>query len=284
MPPPLPASPAPAPAPSTPTPSTPPPRPRLSLKARLVLILGTVALVVAIAASLTWAHFRGRVPEAEFIAWLHTQSSTGLTIDKLAKTVTPQNDGSSLIKFDASGTLPAPLYVREDTASHLRNTLHLSPALDSVVREAAKSSANVRIRERAGLSDTPIDPLEAVVLRETTAAGTTAPLSGMATAARVDGQWRFALLKETLSSPSLEGQPRAAFGEKTYLIGNADDDAALKQLVEKQASDFTRLEKAAAEIAMENKRDRQSRITRFHERITPGTLFTGTSAAIAGGA
>ena len=281
-PPPPPASPPPPPPsatiPPAQVPPPPPSRAPLSPKARLALILGTAALVLLIAAGLTWSHFRKRVPESEIIAWLREQSTSGLAIDKLTKTVVPQSDGSNIIKFDATGSVPAALYTREDTAGYLRNTLKLSPASPAALRTATASAADPRIRERAGISDTPASPLDVVVLRETTSPGTEFPFSGVATASRVAGKWRFTLLQGTLSSPSLEGQPRASFGEKTYVAGNPADDAALKEFVEKQTDFVARVEKASAELAEENKRDRESRLARLHELLAPAALFTGQAA------
>ena len=273
-----------APQPSTPPPtpqSPPPPLPappapaRLSRKARLFLILGTAALVILIASGLTWSHLRKRVPESELIAWLQEQSASGLAISKLAKTVVPQSDGSNIIKFEATGTVPAPLYTKHDTGDHLRDTLGLSPAPSSDFRQAVESAADPRIRERAEISDTPADPLAATILRETTPAGKSFPFTGVATASRVAGKWRFTLLQGTLSSPDLEGKPRASFGEKTYLAGNPDDTAALQELVEKQTAFIARVEKAAAEFTEQNKRDRESRLARFHGMLAPGSLFVG---------
>ncbi len=271
---PLPPPPA-TPPPTTPPPSPPPPQARLSPKNRLALILGTAALVLLIAATLTWSHLRKRVPDADLIAWLHAQSDTGLTIGQLTKTATPQPDGSTLIAFEATGTVPAALYVREDTAHHLRRTLDLDPASPSAVREAAETAADARLLERAGLSDTPADPLATVILRETTPAGKTFPFTGTATATRTDGHWRFTLRDGPLASPHLEGKPRASFGEKTYRVGNPDDNAALKQLVENQTDALARLERAASSFVDENKRDRESRLARFHDLLATGALFVG---------
>jgi hypothetical protein len=235
--------------------------------------------VLLIAAGLTWSHLRKLVPESELAQWLSEQSAAGLVINRITKTVVPQSDGSNIIKFDATGTVPAALFVRENTATHLRRTLNLSHASSSVTRAAIEAAADPRVRERAGVSDTPADPLDAVVLRETTAAGTSFPFSGVATASRVAGKWRFTLLQGTLSSPTLEGQPRARFGEKTFVIGSPADDAALKELVEKQNDFVTRLEKARDELAVENKRDRESRLVHFHNLLSVGTLFTGETTS-----
>jgi hypothetical protein len=200
---------------------------------------------------------------------------SGLTIAQVTKTVVPQSDGSNIVKFDAVSAVPAALYVRENTANHLRRTLGLSPASSSAVREAAESATDPHVRERAGISDTPDDPLETVVLRETTAAGTALPFSGVVTAIRVAGKWRFTRLQGGLSSEALEGQPRAHFGKKTYVVGNTSDDAALKALVEKRNDYVARVAKAHGELSAKNKRGRESRLVHFHNLLSPGTLFTG---------
>ena len=272
---PPPPPPPPAPAPAAPPAPLPPPAAKLSPKARRALFAGTAAVVLAIVAAILVSHFRQRVPESALVAWLRAESSTRLSFDSLTTKIVPQSDGSAIVKFEGRGVLPAPLYRRENTAAYLRRTLDLSLASPPALRDALAAANDPQVRQRAGISDTPPDPLQAVVLRETAAAGASFPFAGVATASRVAGKWHFSLLQGTLSQPSLEGEPRESFEGKTYLAGTPGDDDALRQLVNGQADFVARIEKASTELAAENKRDRESRLARFHEILAPGALFTG---------
>jgi hypothetical protein len=219
------------------------------------------------------SHLRKSVSEADLAAWLHTQAQNRVVFDKITHTVVRQSDGSNIIKFDAEGGVPTTLYVRENTASHLRRTLNLSPASSSSLSEAAQAATDTRLRERAGVSDTPVDPLEVVILRETLSTGSRFPFAGVATAQRIAGQWQFTLLQGTFTTAIPEGEPRASFGDKTYLAGT--DDEELRKLVAQQTDYVARVEKARDELAEENKRDRETRLAHFHTLIGTGTLFIG---------
>jgi hypothetical protein len=268
-----------SPAPALTVPSS---QPRSS-PTRRIAIAATIIVLHLIAGALVWSHFRNRVPEADLLSWLGTQTQDQVTFTDVTRTIVSQSDGSHIIKFDAHGTVPATLYTPENTADYLSGQLDLSPASPAAIRTAIETAADNDIRERAGVSDTPVNPLDAVVLRQTTPAGTAYPFSGVATARRTDGRWQFTLLQGTFTQKIPEGQPRATFGKKTYLAGSIEDDSSLRELVAQQNDYVARLEKAAAEIAEENKRDRESRIARFHDLLATGTLFTGHAALTAGG-
>gem|GEM_PF-2785436 len=271
-------------APPPPPVSNPPLHERqpLSSKRKRPLLIAVAALIVIIVATLFWSRSSSRVSENELVAWLRSETPGPLTLDRVESTIVPQSDGSCIVKFAAHASVFAALYERENTAGYLRRTLGLTPASASVLRDATQAAADPRIRERAGISDTPADPLDAIVLRETTAAGGDLPLSGVATARKHDGRWTFSLLQGSLSRAVPRGQPRASFGEKNYVAGSPADDEALRKLVALQADFIARIEKIRTESSAETKRDRESRLANFQSLIAPGSLFTGQTAKRSG--
>lgn len=243
-----------------------------------MLILSGVILAVIVAAGMLWSHLRNRFPESAFTEWLATQIPGRVVFNDVKRTAVRQSDGSHLVKFEAQGSVPATLYVQENTSAYLRR-LGLSPAPAAALRDATEAANDPRVRERIGSVDTALSAFGAIILRETSAGGQAFPLSGVATAQKVDGEWRFTLLQGTFTRAIPEGKPREEFGAATFVAGNADDDAALRAAIEKQNEIISRLVLARAEILAEAKQAQEARLARLQELIAAGSFFVSAAAA-----
>jgi hypothetical protein len=242
-----------------------------------MLVLGAVGFAL-------WQTQRKAFSAEPLLAWLNEQHRDRALVFKDATlTAEPQSDGY-VVKFASVGVLRASLYARADAGEFLRNELELQLPSPATLRRAAQLAEDAALRARAGVSDTPpADPLEAIILREATAAGSMFPYAGVVSAQRVAGRWRFSPLQGDFTVEPPAGKTRETFGAATYTVNAPADREALGKIAAAQADYVARLEQARADQLADLKRDREAHLAALRALITPESLFIGQATPLAGG-
>lgn len=176
----------------------------------------------------------------------------------------------------AKGVLSDALYEKVDTAAFLQQNLQADVLRLNEVRKSLSGAAGAKIRELAGIADVPENPLDAVIIKETSAKGTAFSFEGGYQASKIGGGWQINV-NGAVQNDVLSGSFRGAFAGSVILADNQTDQARLKKML----TDFTAFEQhitAATEQYKEIlKKERAARLAQLISNITPGNLYKGSA-------
>lgn len=250
----------------------------MSSRSKTVAAITVAALVLIAGLFVAWRVTSGRPSNQTLLAHLTQQLGAGrLVFTDVARTVQPMPDGSVVITYQASAATPEPLYVAMDAADFLTRQLQIDTTKLRAARAALDGASAARVRELAGPPPAVDDPLQAIVLHQSAAQGTTVDHQGSLLARRAPAGWYLELKSGRFLAALPEGQPRASFGAKTYLENDAADQAALRQLASHQTVYAEQVMAAREKVQDEIRREREQRRARFLATLQPGALFIGSA-------
>ncbi|HEY5078353.1 MAG TPA: hypothetical protein VII43_00845 [Opitutaceae bacterium] len=239
------------------------------------MLLGFVALAIAVGGVLAWRLGRASVGKEEVAAFLDKSVGGGIVrFEEIAIEPVRRADGDQQLRVSAKASAVQPLYSKADAADYLARAFQLDPDSGAEARRLlADKSARSR-PENAAAGPFPADPFEATVLQPSSPAG---PFryKGVLSAHREGGAWTFSLLSGSFEGGGPQGQPRSGFASDAYVVGDTADDARLRAL----AADFQgfaiRLEKVRTSAERARSAARESRKGAFLALIAPGRVFRG---------
>ena len=242
------------------------------------LVVGLVVLVLVCAGLLVWWR-HGRTPGAEEVtAFLNRTVGGGrVQFSVVHMEALSQGDAGQQITVVTTARSIGPLYAKIDTADYLRRTFGLDVTTAGEAQRVLSSAGTSRQPEFQGAAPFPADPYQAVILRQASPAGTSFAFHGVLDAHRDGSAWTFALVSGGFEGAGPQGEARAAFGESTYAVGEAVDQARLQGLV----TDFKAFAGRVAGILRDRESARaaatEDRRRAFLAQIAPGRVFRGTA-------
>jgi hypothetical protein len=250
-------------------------QPFLALSRRTVLG-GIVILALALGAFLVWRHERDRIRAPEIEAYLDKSFGGGNVRFSDAHVETlGQDEAGVRIAVSAKAWSLRPLYVKIDAADYLQRTFQLDPNATAEARRLLADTSSALDPELRGAGPLPADPYRAVILQLKASPDTPFAFKGVVDAHRDNGAWAFVLVSGGFDGDAPQGAARPAFGEPSFLAGDAQDDGRLRSLAAdleafagRVAKNHQNAERAHAD-ALDGRRGE------FLAQIAPGRVFRG---------
>ncbi|HEY3755409.1 MAG TPA: hypothetical protein VGL42_04605 [Opitutaceae bacterium] len=185
---------------------------------RLVLgtaVAGLLASGGAWIAKKTWLDRPDQQAVTDFVA--ASLGHRGLRINSFQSETKRVDSDRVQIYYRAMVVTASPLYTTIDTSEYLR--AHFGPA---AIGLAAPTAARA-----------PVSPLAITVLKPATPAGLSLTIAGKLLGTRSAAGWRLAEEPDRqFASATLSGEPRRNIPGQTFVLGDPDDESALKSFVE----------------------------------------------------
>lgn len=244
-----------------------------------MLLGGLVILALGLGGLLAWWHGRTPIPNGDVEGFLDRTAAGGRVLFTVVRSVELRLDDEDVqVSVLATARTLQPLYSQVDTSDYLHRKYQLDPDSTGEARRLLAGKAPVP----AGVGPAPADPFGATILALESPAGTPFTFQGVMIAHRDSGVWKLAQESGQFEGPMPKGQPRSAFGENSFVVGDPGDDGRLGGL----ASDFQAFAGRVAvwrrNLDLANAAEAGRRREAFLAQIAPGTVLRG-SALEAGG-
>jgi hypothetical protein len=251
-----------------------PPVPR----SQRTIIVSLVVLALLGAGLLVWWR-HGRTPAAEEVtAFLNRTVGGGrVRFSEVKMAALLQGEAGQQILVVTTAKTIGSLYTRIDAADYLRHAIRLDAAAAGEARRLLSNQGSSPQPELQGAAPFPADPFAAVILRLASPAGTSFAFQGVLDAHRDGGAWAFALVSGGFEGAGPQGEARSTFGESSYAVGEAGDEARLQVLVADFEAFAGRVAGSRRDLASARAAASEDRRRAFLARIAPGRVFRGTA-------
>jgi hypothetical protein len=233
------------------------------------------ALVVVLAGVLLWLHERPVVGLADVAAFLDGAVGEGRVRFTVSSVETLRRDDAGLQVAVAAKAWPVQqLYTRADSAGYLQRTAQLDAQSSSEARSLllAKAAGNPALTVGG---PTPEDPSLLVLLEPAEKADSSFNFEGILSARRAAGAWTFSLVSGGFEGAGPKGQARSAFPGPNYVVGDAADEARVRQIAKDFQEFGIRVGMAHREFEKARAAETDARRSDFMARIAPGRVFAG---------
>jgi len=252
-----------------------PPSPKSSKRA---LFAACAVLVLAVAGIVAWRLLRTPIGTEEVAAFLNKAVGAGKVQFSDARIeITRMGESDLQVTVAATARAMLPLYSRVDATEYLRGTLNIDPESTAEVRRLMADKNASQGPEFSRLRPFPPDPYQAVILKMASRSGAAFAYQATIGAHRDGDTWTLALVSGAFSGGSPTGDPRSAFGDSSFIAGDAGDDARLRGLAADLQTFAERVDKtqrsldAAHSVALGVRRDA------YMARLATGSVFRGTA-------
>ena len=237
---------------------------------------GIVILAVVLGGFFVWR--RGQTPDLKeaVAAFLDRTVGGGRVRFSVVRIgIVRPGDADLQLSVAATARTLLPLYSRIDATDYLRRTFQLDPGSMAEARRLLADKRFSQNPEFTGAGPFPADPYQAAVLQMKSPADASFHYQGVINAHRDGATWVFAPISGGFEGSSPQGEARSAFGDASFVAGDAGDDARLHGLA-------TDLQAFAGRVA-EVRRNLESahaalvdgRKKAFLAQIAPGRVFRG---------
>jgi hypothetical protein len=240
------------------------------------MIVGAAAIVVlAAAAFFFWLHGHS-VPAGEVAAFLDRTVGGGQVRFEVQKIDSLGSDAAGRkIAVLAKAWPVQPLFNKVDMGDYLRRTFQIDPDSTAAARSLLADKDSLMRPEFARARPFPPDPYLATLLQVASPAEVAFTYKGVVLAHGSSGAWSFSLVSGGFEGSSPQGEPRSAFGDATFIGGDAKDDARLRS----QASDLQAFADRLAAVRRDNEAAHAATVAARLEgllaMIAPGRVFAG---------
>jgi len=248
----------------------------MSPAAKRGILIGIAAVVLLLVGVKLYQKFTGSPSDKHLVTAIQTAlANPKLEVGKPLRTEQPNGDLDVSGTVTAKVTLSEALYVRGDTAEYLNRELNADTTRLGEARAALGGPAGRKIRELAGITEMPDNPLDVSLLRESAAKGTELAFSGSYVAHKASGSWQVQL-SGSLQGGAPEGQALESFKGSVLVEKDPATKAKLKELADKYADFEKRVAAAREQYKDILRKEREARLAKLSTLVGQGTLFKGS--------
>ncbi|MFT3781290.1 MAG: hypothetical protein QM790_04680 [Nibricoccus sp.] len=232
-------------------------------------------LIVLFAGSSLYHRLTGSPPESALLAEvIRTTGAKGWSFSAIERQETraPNRADGSLT---AKAKLNEPLYTAVDMAAFLQKEFGANVAEFKATREFLASAEGKKVRELAGVTSPPADPLGFILLKQSAAAGFEGSFSGTYDAIKEPSGWRVSV-SGTLVTNGATGQPRSSFAPSALIDTDPTARAAIKAKLDEAVATNAKIAAAREQFREQLRRERDSRMESLRGLLNAGSLFTGS--------
>jgi hypothetical protein len=246
---------------------------------RLIALFGVgLMLAFALACFFAWRIWGMPVRVEEVASFLDKTMGAGkVKFSGVRVGVTRLENGDLKLAVFATARTLRPLYSKVDAAAYLRGAFKVDPESTAEARQFMADKDASQGPEYSRLRPFPPDPYRAVIVRMTAPAGTPYVYQAVLAARRDGDSWSLALESGAFDSGSPIGEARLAFGDNSFLAGDARDDARLHALVADLQAFAGRLAETQRNLEATHAAGVRIRREAFFARIAPGNVFQGVA-------
>jgi hypothetical protein len=255
-----------------------PPQP-LSPALKYSAIAGACLAAMALVGYLVFGRNTEKPLPADLLSAVEENSGVpGLEFSLSDRQEHPVNRHEVSGKFVAKAILPQALFVQVNTVSFLQ-------AHDVDLNRLRKSSGALagpegkRLRELAGFTDLPVNPLDLILLEERAHQGQEVVFNVSYGATRKSkGVWDITVECTPVGSKPA-GRPKSSFMGNILIVSDPHAVASLQDLVDKQFAFDEKVAAAREQFQDALRKEQEARVAHFAEFVKPGSLFTGTATS-----
>jgi hypothetical protein len=241
-----------------------------------MLLSGLVVLVLALVGLLSWWHGRAQIPAGDVEAFLDRTAGAGRVVFSVVQSAELRLDQNDLqVSVLATARVLQPLYSQIDTGEYLHRKFQLDP--DSTA-EARRLLADTGTRQGSvpdGVGPLPADPFGATILALDSPAGAPFTFQEVILAHRVSGVWNLVQESGSYEGPAPKGQPRSAFGDNSFAVGDSGDEARLSALASEFQAFAGRVSERRRNLESAKAREIGLRRAAFLSQVARGGIFSG---------
>jgi len=256
-----------------------PPREPMGLGAKIALL--SFVVVAALAAGGFYLYQqRSHTPTAGAIKSGVEKVVTNplLKVTEVAPTLTPAGDAFD-VQYRAVAELREPLYVELENRAMLRDDLKVDVEAWQTARQTISGKDGARILELAGLKVVDDTLLKTTFLKEVSPKGAKVTFEGKLRATKSGSDWRLVPQGDPVSIALPPGDPRAKFGGRTTLVGNAAEMTRLREMAKAQSGLPAKIEQGRIAMVAERRANQEKTLANLLADLATGTLFAGTASA-----